>query len=222
MRTALLLSSLGFASLLLAPAHAADPLTGRPLKEDSRYLHNSQFLLSFGIQNGGNEMWALTDKDTGEQVDSSRAGGYTRLTFGGDIALGASAFSVEVVAGVLQDSLRGDLDSGKSVFKRKIIELIPFWNFDRHRVGVGAVAHLEPTFYANPAGPGGYSQEFEDAVGAVLQYDIRLDQNISVGARYTYISYEKTDEIEMIGSRPLLPRNEYSGNAFGIHITYAF
>lgn len=223
MRSLLLVTSLSLAVAAFAnPAQAADPLTGRPVKEDSLYQHRSQFMINFGIQNGGDQMWALTDSDSGEQVDSSRAGGYARLTVGGDIAIGNLPFSVQVGAGLLRDGLRGELDSGKSVFKRKILELIPFWNYERHRFGAGVVAHIDPKFHANPAGDGGYSQEFDDAVGAVLQYDIRYDQNISVGARYTYITYEKTGTVETIGGEVMLPEDEYSGRAFGVHITYAF
>ena len=223
MRSLLLVTSLSLAAAALAnPAQAADPLTGRPVKEDSLYQHRSQFMINFGIQNGGDEMLPLSDIATGEQVDSSRAGGYARLTVGGDIAIGETPFSVQVGAGLLRDGLRGELSSGKSVFKRKILEFIPFWNYERHRFGAGVVAHLEPKFHYNPAGDGGYSQEFDDAVGAVVQYDIRYDQDISVGARYTYINYEKTGTTETVGGEPLLPEAEYSGRAIGIHITYAF
>lgn len=210
------LAAAGFATGALA----ADPLTGRPVKEDALYQQRSVFFINFGVQNGGDEMWALTDADSGEQVDSSRAGGYVRLTLGGEIAIGDTPFSIQIGAGLLRDGLTSNVDvndpgAGKSVFKRKVLELIPFWNFDRHRVGIGAAAHLEPTFYANPEGPGSFKEEFDDAVGAVVQYDIRYDQNISVGARYTYINYESDEQT-------LLAKDEYSGRSIGLHVTYAF
>ena len=203
-----------------APAFARGLETGRPTKEESQYQHRSLFFVNLGVQNGGDEMWALVDSESGDQVDSSRAGGYVRLTLGGEIAIGDTPFSVQIGAGLLRDGLTSNVDindpgAGKSVFKRKVIELIPFWNFDRHRVGVGVAAHLEPTFYANPEGPGSFKEEFDDAVGAILQYDIRYDQDISVGARYTYINYE-SDDIT------LLQKDEYSGRSVGIHLTYAF
>lgn len=213
MRTTLLVSTLSLASLLLAPAYAADPLTGRPLKEDSEYQHHSQFLISLGMQNGGDELIGLYDNNTGEQVDSSRAGGYTRLVLGGDIAIADTAFAVEINAGVLRDGLTSNINRDKSVFRRKVLELIPFWNFNRQRVGIGAVAHLEPVWSVNLDGGGGGSVDFDDAVGGVIQYDIRYDQNVSVGARYTFITY-KAD----VGSDTL----EYSGRAFGLHATYSF
>ena len=205
------LAAAGFANNALA----ADPLTGRPVKEDALYQHRSVFFVNFGVQNGGDELIALYDVDSGEQVDNSRAGGYTRLTLGGEIAIGDTPFSVQIGAGLLRDGLTSNVTSSKSVFKRKVLELIPFWNFDRHRVGVGAAAHLEPTFHFNPDGPGSISEEFDDAVGAVLQYDIRYDQNLSVGARYTYINYE-------IETPVALEKDEYSGRSIGLHVTYAF
>ncbi|MFN4291596.1 MAG: outer membrane beta-barrel protein [Permianibacter sp.] len=204
------LAAAGFADNALA----ADPLTGRPVKEDSLYQHRSVFFVNFGVQNGGDELLALNDAESGEQVDSSRAGGYTRLTVGGEIAIGDTPFSVQIGAGLLRDGLTSNVDSSKSVFKRKVLEVIPFWNFDRHRLGVGAAAHLEPTFYFNPDGPGSFSEEFDDAVGLVVQYDIRYDQNISVGARYTYINYESAEE----GASD----EEIRGNSVGLHVTYAF
>lgn len=231
MRSLLPLLSLGLAAATFAGnVQAADPLTGRPTKEDAEYQHRSHFFLNFGIQNGGDQMWALVETDStgttvGEQIDSSRAGGYTRLTFGGEIAFGQSPISLQIGAGLLRDGLTSNVDESKSVFKRKVIELIPFWNVGRHRFGVGATAHLEPVFYANPDGPGSYNQEFDDAVGLLLQYDIRYDQDISVGFRYTNIKYEY-DEATVVdfgdGPMPLLGDDEYAGNSFGIHLTYAF
>ena len=206
--------------VIAAPAFTGELETGRAIKEHSLYKHRSLFFVNLGIQNGGDEMWALVDSESGDQVDSSRAGGYVRLTLGGEIAVGDTPFSVQIGAGLLRDGLTSNVDindpgAGKSVFKRKVIELIPFWNFDRHRVGVGVAAHLEPTFHANPEGPGSFKEEFDDAVGAVFQYDIRYDQDISVGARYTYINYESDD-------LTLLPKDEYSGRSIGLHFTYAF
>lgn len=215
MRSLLLVTSLSLAVAAFAnPAQAADPLTGRPVKEDSLYQHRSQFMINFGFQNGGDELIALRDVDTGEQVDNSRAGGYTRLTIGGDIAIADTPFSVQIGAGMLRDALTSNVDADKSVFKRKVLELIPFWNFDRHRIGLGATAHIEPAFTWNPDGPGGETYDFDDAIGAIMQYDIRYDQNISVGARYTFITYEMSEEG--------FEGEEFSGNAIGVHITYAF
>jgi len=220
MRTHLMVSPLSLAAVLsvacvawTAPVLAADPVTGRPVKEEANYRHTSQFMVNFGIQNGGDELIGLFDSGTGEQIDSSRAGGYARLTLGGDIALGDSDFSIEVSGGLLRDGLTSNVNEDKSVFKRKVVELIPFWNFDRHRLGFGVAAHLEPVWSVNPdAGPS-MTVDFKDTVGAVLQYDIRYDQNISVGARYTYITYEEDVAADAA---------EFDGNAIGVHVTYAF
>lgn len=223
MRTSPLFSVFSLALMAVTSAvHAADPLTGRPVKEDSLYQHRSQFMISLGVQNGGDEMITLTNVETGEQVDNTRAGGFTRLTIGGDIAFGPSDFSLYIGGGLLRDGLTSNINEDKAVFKRKVLELIPFWNFDRHRLGVGAIAHLEPTFHLNLDGPGGqYRQEFDDAVGAVLQYDIRYDQNISVGARYSYISYDIEAPV-LVGTERLLEKDEYSGRAIGVQVTYSF
>ncbi len=216
MRHLLLATALGLTGLTFAAnsqAASPGPSTGRPVKEDSLFQHRSQFVINFGIQNGGDELIPLLDADTGEQVDNSRAGGFTRLTIGGDIALGDSDFSVEVTGGMLYDGLTSNLNESKSKFERKVLELIPFWNWDRHRFGIGATAHLEPSWSFKPDSQPSISTEYKDAVGAILQYDIRYDQNISVGARYTYIVYE--EDVDVV-------TEEVDGQSFGVHVTYAF
>ncbi len=216
MRHLLLATALGLTGLAFTPdslAAGPGPSSGRTIKEETLFQHRSQFVINFGIQNGGDELIPLYDADSGEQVDNSRAGGYTRLTLGGDIAIGNTDFSVEITGGMLYDSLTSNLNEDKFKFERKVLELIPFWNFDRHRIGLGATAHLEPSASLKPDGQESISFEFKDAVGAVVQYDIRYDQNISVGARYTYITYEEDVDVAT---------EEIDGQSFGVHVTYAF
>lgn len=216
MRHLLLATALGLTGLAFTPdslAAGPGPSSGRPVKENALFQHRSQFVINFGIQSGGDELIALIDDESQEQVDNARAGGYTRLTLGGDIAIGETDFSVQVTGGWLYDSLTSNLNEDKFKFERKVLELIPFWNFDRHRVGIGATAHLEPSASFKPEGLESTSFEFKDAVGAVLQYDIRYDQNISVGARYTYITYEEDVDTAT---------EELDGQSIGVHVTYAF
>ena len=215
MRSLLLTTAAAAVGLaFVAPAQAGDLVTGRPVKEDTLYQKRSHFIFNFGVQNGGDRLISLTDNTSGEEKDSARAGGYVRVTFGGEIALADSDFSIQIAGGMLQDGLTSNINSDKSTFTRKVIEFIPFWNFDRHRVGVGAVAHLDPKWTLDLDDQPTIRWEFDDAVGAVLQYDIRYDQDISVGARYTWIDYETVDDAPS--------QLDVTGRALGLHFTYAF
>lgn len=210
MRKNLILLSL----LCAAGAQAADISLKRPTPRDAEFQNRSQFIATIGMQNGGEVVGRLVDVETGEIVDQARAGGLWFFEFGGLIAFPKSPVSLQVTGGLLTTQVISNINEGRSDFDRYTVSLIPFYNFGRQRVGLGAVAHIEPTLTIEPDGQPSEEWKFDDEVAAILQWDVRYDQNISVGARYSYIKYEVV-EGGPVGA-------EATGNAFGVHFTYSF
>lgn len=195
---------------LLATNAFADNLRDTiPGKEAAAYKHSTQLIVNLGIQNGGNEIIGLYDNASGEQVDSLRAGGFWLGQLGANIALGESPFSLQMTGGVLYGNLTSNVNADKAQFKRKVFELIPFWNFSRYRLGAGATLHKDPEYHVNLDGGESFTETADDATGLVLQADVRYDQNLMVGMRVTNIKYEFTG-------------TSFNGNAFGIHVTASF
>ena len=215
MTTKLMKKSLLFVALLAATgAQAAEEKFRRPTPQDTEYQHRSQFLFSLGLQNGGDVLARLRDVETGEIVDQARAGGYWFMEFGGVIAFPNMPVSLQVTGGYLATNVVSNINESRADFKRYTVSFIPFYNFGRQRVGLGAVAHIEPTVTFKPDGQPNDEWKMDDEVAAILQWDVRYDQNISVVARSLYVKYEIT-EGGPVGE-------EADGRAFGVHFTYSF
>ena len=210
-------SLIALALLAAGSAHAIDNKVNRPTPRDAAYQNKSQFLFNIGIQNGGDVVGQLVDSESGEVVDQARAGGYWLLEAGGLIAFPDIPVSLQVTGGILSTDVVSNINEGRSDFNRYTVTLIPFYNFGRQRIGLGASAHIEPELQVRP--DGGPDQDFimDDEVAAVVQWDVRYDQNISVGARYTYLTYtiNEATNASMVGT-------EVEANAFGVHFTYSF
>lgn len=211
----------------------ASDIGTKPTKQDYSYQHKFQITAGLGIQNGGDKVWELVWVDTGKTAEIVRAGGFWRGEIGAQIPLGQSPFSVQVDAGMLYYEGRSsiEINNDKANFRRTLVNVIPFFHFDRYRVGVGATQHFSIAFNDyDTASDQSMRIDYDDATGAVAQIDARYDQNIMVGFRYTYINYESSDAdldaIEAIGSAEAIAyardMRELSGNAIGIHFIASF
>lgn len=188
--------------------------------------------------------WVDVDEDSGlEQVfrDGAEAGGKYRFALGADIPLGwkftlmaALGYQYDDVAGLLTDNTHGQ---GAFEYSRTTIDLIPFFNMGRHRVGLGLAYHYQPKGVHKE-----YSSyfdlrtnyEFDDGIGYTLRYDYLVSKNTSVGVRMTQMEYD----LEQLNTR--YEHNdvvEYSANfscdvaackdlvnadSYGIQLTYRF
>jgi hypothetical protein len=176
----------------------------------AEYDHKTKWIISAGLQNGGDTLQQVIDVGTGEVVEKLKAGGFFNVRIGGVMALGeASDWSVEMTAGYLYDEVNSNINvNDNAKFERATVEVIPFYNFGRQRVGLGATYHFSPKF-EQTAGVGNVEVEFDDAVGGILQYDVMYNQQLSVGFRASYIQYE-------LGSLSV------DAPSFGMHINYQF
>ena len=176
----------------------------------AEYDHKTHWIVSGGLQNGGDTLQEVVDAGTGEVLEKLKAGGFFNVRVGGVLALGqASDWSVEMTAGYLYDEVNSNINvNDNAKFERATVEVIPFYNFGRQRIGFGATYHFNPKF-EQTAGVGNVEIEFDDAVGGILQYDVMYNQQLSVGFRATYIQYE-------LGSLSV------DAPSFGMHVNYQF
>jgi len=181
-----------------------------------------------------------TGSAQGETFDDKiKAGGVYRGSLGAEFPV-AENLSFSVSAGFLFDEVSGDLTDGSggrgiASFRTTIVDFIGFYHFGRHRIGLGGSFHYNPKFdykesRSNFQNHGVY--RFSNAVGASIQYDYLLSKNISMGIRYTDISYDFEsvqigDYVEGVGNsfveqciafcEDFLDASSFSG-----HVTYRF
>jgi len=171
--------------------------------------------------------------------DEIEAGGYYRGSFGAEFPV-AENLTFSFSAGFLYDEITGDLADGSggdgfASFRTTIVDFIGFYNLGRHRFGLGGSFHYNPKFDYKEIGTDFQNHgvyRFSNALGATFQYDYLLSKNISMGIRYTDISYDFDevrigDYVDGIGNSfveqciascdDLVDASSFSG-----HVTYRF
>ena len=61
------------------------------------------------------------------------------------------------------------------------------------------------------------SADFDDALGYIVQYDYKIPKiNLRVGARYTSIDYEFSQNLDLAGNK----RSDVDGDSIGLTVQY--
>jgi outer membrane protein with beta-barrel domain len=151
---------------------------------------NTDLLLSLGVTYGGDKL-ATISYDDGDDVD----------IHGGDLVLfGIGALhqfgnNWEAQPSVNYQFDRANARNGDATFDRIPLDLLGFYRVGAHRFGGGITYHLNPKFDSDFDFAGGDGTvDFDNAVGAVVEYDYFFNEHVSLGLRYTSIKY-KSDEI---------------------------
>ncbi|TQV84498.1 hypothetical protein [Aliikangiella coralliicola] len=179
--------------------------------------------------------WAGIDNQTWE--DEAKAGGFLKFAAGVEIPL-FDQFSLSTAFGYQFDDIEGDLTDGSNgsgfvSMSRRTIDFIGFYNYGRHRFGLGGTYHYQPQI-VHKESSAGFSltsrYNFDDAIGAVLQYDYLVTQNLSFGLRLTEIAYDFSDlsvrynvgNVSIDANCTGNCKELVSANSFGAHVTYRF
>ncbi|WP_156499746.1 hypothetical protein, partial [Oleiphilus sp. HI0061] len=120
------------------------------------------------------------------------------LTAGGllDLKLGLiyninDTYSIQSSIGYHFDALLAE--NGDGDFTRIPVELLGFYNYDKHRFGGGLTLHTSPEFEAESDDIGlDENAEFEDASGLVIEYGYKTSDSAVIALRYVDINYEVT------------------------------
>ncbi len=132
--------------------------------------------------------------------DKIEAGGYFRGSFGAEFPVAKNiAFSTSI--GFLYDEITGDLTDGSggqgyASFRTTVIDFLGFYMLGQHRFGIGGSFHYNPKFDYKEVGSGFQMHgvyHFSNSLGASVQYDYLLSENVSMGIRYTKIDYDFED-----------------------------
>ena len=176
------------------------------------------WFVGFGLTHGGDELAEVEVKYDGDRHDEDlRAGELITVSGGIVVYFPQPAWSLQTSIGYHTDSV-GDYDDDIT-FERYPLELIPFYNFNKHRIGAGLSYHLSPELDLKEIG--GPKVKFDDALGWLVEYDYSFSGwekgGFVLGVRYMWIDYE----VDKVGSFSVSGA-EVDGNHVGIHINYMF
>lgn len=182
--------------------------------------------------------WTGTAQNTYVE-DKANAGGFWKFEFGRENAI-SERFSISTSFGYQTDYIQGDLTDGtggKGNFgmTRFTFDTIGFYNAGQHRFGLGAAYHLTPKFTHKEYGSGfrlRTTYDFDNALGAIFQYDYLVNEDVSVGFRVTKIAYDLAKVTVRYHAGSLVDDFDVScgdeckdiinADSFGIHMTMRF
>lgn len=101
--------------------------------------------------------------------------------------------------------------NGDIEWTRWPVEALAFYRMPRFRAGGGLTYHLAPTLDGDGAAES-LEVRFRNALGLVLQADWRITQGMSLGARYTHLTYKAKDPAE----------EDARANGWGIAFSFNF
>ena len=176
------------------------------------------WFVGFGLTHGGDELAEVeVEYDDDNHDEDLRAGELVTFTAGSVVYFPLPEWSLQTSIGYHTDTV-GDYDDDIS-FERYPLELIPFYNFRKHRIGAGLSYHLSPELDLKEIG--GPKVKFDDALGWLVEYDYSFsgweNGGFVVGVRYLWIDYE-VDKVNNFSASGV----EVDGNHVGIQINYMF
>jgi hypothetical protein len=164
-------------------------------------------LLKAGLDFGGDTLVTARFED-GETRDIKANEG---VYLGGGVAIISDAKDWECHLTLAYKFALINADNGDIEWTRVPLEALVFYRFQRVRVGGGLAYHLNPSVEGSGV-VGGLNIHFKDALGAIVQVDWRITDNVALGARYTMIEYDAKSPVS--GSA--------SGNGLGLAFSINF
>ncbi len=146
----------------------------------------NHFIIGLALTTGGDELAqvALEYEDGSTSNTSIDAGGM--IYFYGGMQFNDAVFPLRVILGYFTDSV--DASNASVCFSRIPVELTALHLSGPHTFGVGLSYHISPELDLSDVGLGTY--DADDAMGWLLMYEYALDGDLSIGLRYTDISYD--------------------------------
>jgi len=181
---------------LLNTAHA---------QESPAHPAQTHMVGTMGVTYGGDKL-ATVHYTNGDDTDI-HAGGLLLFGLGVDHQFG-NQWELQATLNYLFDT--ANAKNGDVTFSRWPLDVLGFYRNGSHRFGGGVTYHMNPKFDADFPGVKD-KVDFDDALGAVLEYDYFFTDNFSVGVRGTLINY-KSSEI----------RDDVNGDSIGVTLNGYF
>ena len=162
-------------------------------KEEENYVDSLRPMLIGGVSIGGEHVGELDSINTREDTVKSGGGwffgGGFRYEFPDENMAFQSNFSIHYNS--------NDNKDGRSRISRFPLDFLLLYNFKNQSIGGGLTYHLSPEAKIDVKNDT-LTRKMEDAMGAIVEYNYRINDNYIVGARITNIEY-KTKEGKDVG-----------------------
>jgi hypothetical protein len=142
-------------------------------------------LLKAGFDFGGDTLVRVTFTDGSSETIKANEGLYV----GGGAVITNDARNFEFHVTLAYKFALINASNGDVEWTRFPLEALAFYRFDKFRLGGGLAYHINHELEGSGV-VGGLDVKFENALGAVVQADWRITDQIAAGVRYTALKYE--------------------------------
>ena len=180
------------------------------------------FLVGGGLTFGGDDIAdvQVIDYDDDESSEDVTAGGLIHFYTGINAYIPDSDFSIQTTIGYHVDGIFAS--NGSVAFTRYPLELIPYYNFSRFRVGLGLSYHINPEFSGDSDAHLG-DREYDNALGLVASVEVKIGSHFAVGLHYTDIDYDLSKIENVYGDNFNEQKDSnIDGSNVGIYGTFLF
>lgn len=151
------------------------------------------------VVGGDSAFTAIADANASVDDPDIDFGGLVDAALGLNVNIGQSPVSIQLTGGYrIQEE---DRDDGKARVSAVPVNLTAFYNFNKVRIGLGAVAHLDPTQYFEVQTQGTLiDRTLDDAIGGAFEvaYSPIEESSFMIGLRYEGIEYEIDGQSEKV------------------------
>lgn len=147
-----------------------------------------RWLFKGGLDFGGESLGVIRFVDNTEETIRANEGFY----IGGGLAYISYDYLLEAELTAAWKYVGVRATNGDAAFTRFPVEALVFYPIAWARVGGGLTYHVNPKFEASgDAAPQlvAVPRNFNGAVGGILQADYRASENLTLGVRYTLLTY---------------------------------
>lgn len=171
--------------LTLAAAIAASALSAQA---------EIQFTAGLDLQSGGEELGKIEFNNGTSETVSTGSG----IALSGGFLYVQDQFDVGARIKYLFDSTSGKTENGRTEiemeFSRIPLDFVAHYRIQKHHFGGGITYHMNPEFTADrkssEVGDAKLTTEFDDAIGATLEYKYQYSKRGSFLVKYTSIEYK--------------------------------
>lgn len=144
----------------------------------------SETLIEAGIHLGGDEL-IIEDYSNGGK-DSSKAGNLFSFAMGGTKSF-SDNIDVQLSLGIKSDIINSE--NPEVTWVRYPLNAMVFYRTKAYRIGLGITDHLSPKLNGNGVASN-ISESYHDAIGALFEVDVKINDTFLWGLRFTNIKYE--------------------------------
>jgi hypothetical protein len=146
---------------------------------------DTTFHYKAGLDTGGDTLVTVIFTNGDRQNIKANNG----LFFGGGVSIVNDAKDIETEIALTYKVDDITATNGSVTWSRWPIDALVFYRMPSVRIGGGLTYHLNPDLSGNGV-VGGLNVNFKNSLGYILQADWRINDKLSLGARYTILDYE--------------------------------